>query len=157
MTELDHKLIGLLRQDGRRSVSALAADLGVTRATVRNRLAKLVESGVVLGYSVILKGDAVEQSIRAIMLIEIEGKATDKVVQQLLRLPDVQALHTTNGRWDLVAEIGTETLEQFDDILHQMRLVEGIASSETNLLLSTRKHRARKACRDGWRQGRWDN
>lgn len=141
MAAIDRKLIALLRQDGRRSVSDLAMDLGVTRATVRNRLTKLSDTGFILGYSVILKADTIEHPVRAIMLIEIEGKASDKVVKQLHGLADVQTIHTTNGRWDLIVEIGTETLDQFDDVLRQVRLFEGIAASETNLLLSTRKHR----------------
>ena len=141
MADINRKLIALLRQNGRKSLSNLATELGVTRVTVRNRLRKLTDAGIILGYSVILKGDAMEQPIRAIMCIEIEGKGSDRVIDKLRGLPEVLAIYTTNGRWDLMAEIGTETLEQFDEILRQVRLFEGIASSETNLFLSTRKHR----------------
>ena len=89
----------------------------------------------------ILKTDTLEQPIRAIMSIEIEGKASDKVIKKLHGLAEIQAIYTTNGRWDLIAEIGTETLEQFDEVLRKVRLFEGIATSETSLLLATRKYR----------------
>jgi DNA-binding Lrp family transcriptional regulator len=51
----------------------------------------------------------------------------------------VQTLHTTNGRWDIVAELRAENLEEFDRVLGRIRLVDGIASTETSLLLSTHK------------------
>ena len=54
--------------------------------------------------------------------------------------PAVSALHTTNGRWDIVAELRADTLEEFDRVLGRIRRIEGVATSETNLLLSTLKY-----------------
>jgi DNA-binding Lrp family transcriptional regulator len=48
-------------------------------------------------------------------------------------------VHSTNGRWDVIAEIGTESLEAFDEVLARIRKLEGVATSETSLLLSTKK------------------
>jgi DNA-binding Lrp family transcriptional regulator len=58
------------------------------------------------------------------------------VVAALRRLPEVVKIYSTNGRWDLVAEIRTEDLAGFDQTLRQLRDVEGIAASETSLLLA---------------------
>jgi len=46
-------------------------------------------------------------------------------------------LHTTNGRWDIVAELRAENLEDFDRALERIRLIPGIANTETNILLSS--------------------
>ncbi|MEP9398896.1 Lrp/AsnC family transcriptional regulator [Mesorhizobium sp. KR2-14] len=137
MDALDEKLITLLRHDGRRSISDLAADLGVSRATVRARLERLEKAGEIIGYTVILRADAVGQPVRGIMMIEIEGVAADRVIRALGGFPEVSAVHTTNGRWDLVAELGTATLTDFDAALRRIRLIPGITGSETNLLLAT--------------------
>ncbi len=137
MDALDEKLITLLRHDGRRSISDLAADLGVSRATVRARLERLEKAGDIIGYTVILRADAVGQPVRGIMMIEIEGVAADRVIRALGGFPEVSAVHTTNGRWDLVAELGTATLTDFDAALRRIRLIPGITGSETNLLLAT--------------------
>jgi len=51
----------------------------------------------------------------------------------------VQAVHTTNGKWDLIAEIGTATLPELDEVIARIRSLEGVTTSETNLLLTTRK------------------
>ena len=144
MDTLDRKLIALLRHDARRSISDLAVDLGVSRATVKARMERLEKSGDIVGYTVILRADAVDQRIRGIMMIEIEGHAADKVVQALGGLSEVSVIHTTNGRWDLIVELGTATLTHLDAVLRRIRLIPGVTNSETNLLLATpRSTRAR--------------
>lgn len=146
MDQLDQQLVTLLRHDGRRSVSDLAVELGVSRATVRARMERLQRSGDILGYTVILRADAVELPVRAVMMIEIEGHVLEKVIRQLGGFPEVLAIHTTNGRWDLVVELGASTLTDFDSVLRRIRLLPGITGSDTSLLLTTpRTTRARLA------------
>ncbi|TRL42740.1 Lrp/AsnC family transcriptional regulator [Rhizobium straminoryzae] len=144
MDDLDTRLITLLRHDARRSVSDLAIALGVSRATVRARMERLEASGRILGYTVILRADAVDLPVRGIMMIEIEGRVTDRVINALGGFPEVSEIHTTNGRWDLIAELGAASLAELDAVLRRIRLVPGITASETNLLLATpRSTRAR--------------
>ncbi len=137
MDDLDTRLVTLLRHDARRSISDLAVDLGVSRATVRARMERLERSGEILGYTVILRADAVDQNVRGIMLIEIEGHAADRVIKALGGFSEVSTIHTTNGRWDIVVELGTDSLGAFDAVLRRIRLIPGITGSETNLLLAT--------------------
>jgi DNA-binding Lrp family transcriptional regulator len=137
MDTLDQKLIALLRHNARRSVSDLAVDLGVSRATVKARMERLEKSGDIVGYTVILRADAVDQRIRGVMMIEIEGHAADRVVRALGGFSEVSTIHTTNGRWDLVVELGTAGLTEFDAVLRRIRLIPGITGSETSLLLAT--------------------
>jgi DNA-binding Lrp family transcriptional regulator len=137
LDELDQQLISALRADGREPVATLARRLGVTRATVNSRLDRLVESGTVLGFSVRIREEHDPRSVRSISLIEVEGRATDSVIKRLRGLPEIQSLHTTNGGWDLVAEVRTNSLANFDRVLGQIRSVEGVLNSETSLLLTS--------------------
>jgi DNA-binding Lrp family transcriptional regulator len=139
MDENDRKLVSVLRHNGRASVSDLAATLGLSRATVRARLDRLQTSGEIVGFTVVLKDDVARDPVRALMMIGIEGRGTDRVIRQLNSLPQVRALHSTNGRWDVIAELGTDTLEALDDVLFRIRKFDGVTQSETSLLLSTRK------------------
>lgn len=137
MDDFDSKLVTLLRHNARRSISDLATDLGSSRATVRSRMEKLEKDGSILGYTVILRADAVELPVRGIMMVEIEGRAADRVIKALGGFPEVSEIHTTNGRWDLIVELGTTTLAEFDNVLRRVRLVPGITATETNLVLAT--------------------
>lgn len=138
MDTLDVRLVSLLRENARASVAALAKQLGVSRGTVQNRIDKLVESRVLLGFTVRTTAEAASHRIRAMTTIRTEGDA-DVVLKTLRGYPAVRALHTTNGRWDIVAEIGTDSLETFDAVLRRIRGIKGVANSETSLLLSTQK------------------
>ena len=139
MDDLDHRLIGLLREDARVSVATLAKRLRVARGTVQNRLAKMQRDGTIAGYTVRLRPEVDEHRIIALMTIAVEGNRLESVVRLLRGDPAIQALHTTNGRWDLVAEIRADTLQTFDRVLSRIRLVEGISGTETSLLLATHK------------------
>lgn len=139
MDDTDHRLISALRHDARASLSDLAIGLGVSRTTVRSRIEKLQRSGDILGFSVVLRDDAARDPVRGLMMLGIEGRGTDRILRQLGGLSAVRAMHTTNGRWDVIVEIGTSTLEDLDRILAQIRKFDGISASETSLLLSTRK------------------
>lgn len=95
------------------------------------------QRGDIVGYTVVLRADAVSMPVRGIMLIQLEGRAADRVVDVLGGYPDIAAVHTTNGKWDLIVEIGAENLTDFDAVLRRVRLIPGVTASETNLLLAT--------------------
>ena len=139
MDDTDTQLIALLRADARRSVASLAKALRVARGTVQNRISKLEAQGVIVGYTVRLKPEAEGHRIRALMTIAVEGNRAGAVLRALRGDPAVETVHSTNGRWDIIAELRAESLEAFDQVLSRIRLIEGIANTETSLLLSTHK------------------
>jgi DNA-binding Lrp family transcriptional regulator len=139
MDDIDRQLISALRDNARTSVASLAKSLRVARGTVQNRLAKLESDGTIAGYTVRLKPQAEEHRIRALMTIAVEGNRSDEVIRALRGDPAVGALHSTNGRWDIVAELRADSLEAFDRVLARIRLLAGISNTETSLLLSTHK------------------
>ena len=138
MDELDNGLVALLRRNARASLSELAADLNVTRATIRTRLDRLVQSGQIAGFTVQTRADVAPNPVRGLMMLEIAGRGAERIIRSLRAIGAVSAVHTTNGSWDLIVEIGTETLEDFDEILTRIRKLDGINRSETNLLLTSR-------------------
>lgn len=133
----DQRLIALLRQDARQSVAALAAKLGVSRGTVNNRIAKLEAKGVIVGYTVQLRPDVRPNDIRAWMGILVEGNQTRAVIANLLGEPGVAALHDTNGRWDLLAELRAATMSELSQVLERIRLLKGIRGTETSIHLAS--------------------
>lgn len=139
MDETDNRLISALRHDARASLSDLSLQLGLSRTTVRARMEKLQKRGDIVGYSVVLREDTLRDPVRGLMMIAIEGRGTERILRQLQGISAVRSLYSTNGRWDVIAEIGTDTLESFDEVLFAIRRLDGVTASETSLLLSTRK------------------
>ena len=138
MDDTDQRLLAALRHDARASLSDLAITLGISRSTVRSRIERLRQRGDILGFTVVLKDDALRDPVRGLMMIGIEGRGTDRIVRQLSGLPEVRAVHSTSGRWDIIVEIGTQSLEALDQVLSRVRRFDGVATSETSLLLATR-------------------
>ncbi|MGJ4854529.1 Lrp/AsnC family transcriptional regulator [Labrys sp. KB_33_2] len=137
MDDIDRQLLTLLRHNGRRSISDLAGELGLSRATVRARIERMEAQGDIIGYTVILKADAIAMPVRGIVMIEVEGRAADRVIDILGGFPEISAVHTTNGRWDIVVEFATLNLSDLDAVLRRVRLIQGVTASETHLLLAT--------------------
>ncbi len=139
LDDTDHALIAALRRDGRASLSDLAGHLKVSRATVRSRMERLQARGEIQGFTVVTRGDITQMPVRGLMMIAIEGRGAERVRDRLAGFAEVQAVHSTNGRWDLIAEIGTRTLEEFDEVLARIRKLDSVTGSETSLMLSTRR------------------
>ena len=137
MDELDHSLISLLRTNPRMNIADLAHKLGVSRGTVTNRLRKLEDTQVIVGYTVRLKPEAEPERIRAWMGVLVEGNQTRQVIASLLGEPGVSALHDTNGRWDLLAELEARSMSELSQVLERIRLISGIRSTETSIHLTT--------------------
>ncbi len=137
MDVTDNQLIALLRKDARTSIAVLAKKLGVSRGTVSNRITKLEDAGLIVGYTVRLRPDAQPNEIKAWMGIAVEGNETRAVIGSLLGEPGVATLHDTNGRWDLLAELRAANLAELSQVLERIRLVRGISSTETSIHLDT--------------------
>jgi DNA-binding Lrp family transcriptional regulator len=142
LDETDRQLIAILRKNARTSVVDLARQLKVARATVQNRMNRLERDGVIVNYTVTLKADAEDSPVRALMSIATETSKEENVVGVLRGYPSVVALHQTTGRWDLIAELHTDSLVMFNSIVGQIRNIDGVKTTESNLLLDSHAYTA---------------
>ena len=131
-------IVSLLQKDGRMSVQDMAQALGLTRATVSKRMDKLETSGVIAGYTAVVRKDFFHKKIRGWVMITAVPNKEEKAIVDMKLIPEVSKIYTTNGRWDLAVEIRAADLESFDAALSKIRQVRGIESTETHLLLSSR-------------------
>lgn len=145
LSDMDQQLLAALRRQGRAGLSELSTLLGCSRATVRSHMQRLEAAGEIVGYTVQTRGDLAPWPVRAIMLIAIEGRGAGRIMARLAGLPLVQAVHSTNGKWDLIAELGAPSLEALDAVIFRIREIDGVTGSETNLLLSSQKALGSKA------------
>ena len=99
---------------------------------------KLKETGEISGFTVITKSDVSPAPVRGLVMLQIEGTGTHTIRQKLLLLQQVYSVHTTNGKWDMIVDLGTQSLAELDEILSKIRKFSGVKGSETSLLLSTK-------------------
>jgi DNA-binding Lrp family transcriptional regulator len=139
LDDIDRALIAALRADSRTPIATLARRVALSRGAVQNRINRLIEQGAILGFTVRLPPQGEPHRVRAIMSVAVEGQRSRDVLAALRGFVEVTAVHTTNGRWDLVAELEAESLANFSRALDRIREIKGIATTETSLLLETRR------------------
>ncbi len=137
LDDLDHRLIALLRSNSRTPVAALARELGVNRSTVTSRIDRLVDNGVIEGFTLRVSGDLEHDSVQGVMLVATENSRSPEIVRELRGYPELEQLHSTTGTWDLVLQIRAKNLSEFDLVLERVRAVPGVRTTQTNLLFSS--------------------
>ena len=125
-----------LKKDSRASVTTLSGEIGVARATIQASIKRLVEAGVIQRFTIDIDPLTERDLVRAVMSIEVQGVMTSTVIRALKLMPEIISLHSTNGIWDLVAQIETPDLMSFDLLLRRTREIEGILNTQTSILLN---------------------
>ncbi len=142
LDETDRRLLALLGANARTPVAKLGTRLGLARTTVQARLDRLERNGVIAGYTVKLSDDARAGQIRATVLIHLTPSAQSAVLRQLERLPAVERVHTTSGRFDLACQLRTQSTLALDETLDRIGEIDGVLALESLIHLSTRIDRA---------------
>ena len=135
----DRQLIEELRENARLPTATLAKRLGVSRGTVQNRIDRLQQAGLLLGFTIRLRGDAEAGSIRAITALELRSGEAKAAIAALKHTPEVSRIYSTNGRWDLVVELRAPDLAALDRVLGEIKSIRAVTHSETNILLAELK------------------
>lgn len=142
MDETDKKLLDVLRDNARISLSSLSRVLGLSRSTVQDRINKLESRGIIAGYTVRLRQDIAAREIRAQVMLKIVPKALDDVVSFCRRQSAVTALHTISGEYDMAAMLRAETTAELDAAIDAIALLKGVERTQTSVILSTKFERA---------------
>jgi DNA-binding Lrp family transcriptional regulator len=139
MDDTDRKLLALLRADARTPVARLARLVNLSRGAVQNRIERMLADGEIAAFTVRTSPEAEAAQVRAIMGVAVEGERSAAVLRALRGFAEVEAVHMTNGRWDMIVELVTDSLAGFSNALDNIRLIDGIAATETSLLLRTHR------------------
>ncbi len=139
MDDIDRKLVDLLRANARAPVASLAKAVNLSRGAAQNRIDRMIARGDIAGFTIRVGAASQAERVRAIMAIAVAGERSGAVLRRLRGFPEVEAVHMTNGRWDMIAELETESLAGFSAALDGIRLIDGISATETSLLLTTHR------------------
>ncbi|MEC9434756.1 MAG: Lrp/AsnC family transcriptional regulator [Pseudomonadota bacterium] len=135
LTAADRRLLAELRDNARASITELALAAGVSRTTARSRLDALVRDGRIRRFTIETDLDDAD-AVRAICMVELQGRMSREVIRKLRALPEVDSIHSTSGAWDLVVALRARSLAEFDRALRDLREIPGVSNSETSLLLA---------------------
>ena len=138
---LDRRLLSLLQANARAPTADLARQLGVARTTVVARLARLEQSGVVVGYTVRLSATEGTQGVQAFVNLSVSPKAGKAVIDRLSMLPELRQLAAVSGEFDYLAVLRASNTQRLDALLDEIGEIEGVLRTTTSVLLAMRVDR----------------
>lgn len=141
LNELDTRLLALLEANARETTSALARKLGVARSTVQNRLERLERNGIVQGYTVRYTLPYESGLVRAHVMLSADTQKTRAVEAALKKFSEIKALYSVSGQYDMLAVVQAETTARLDEVLDNIRAIEGIEDTNSSVILSTKFER----------------
>ena len=137
----DHALIQQLQHNARASITDLAKALNLSRTTVQQRLQRLEEKQIILGYTVRVAENVAKNTIKAHVLVKTDAYNSKHICDQLTQIPQIDTLLSISGRYDIIAMLSVTDTHQLEVILDQMWDIEGIVDTESSVVMSTRLDR----------------
>src|SRR2546427_10921391 len=137
--DVDRKILGALQKDARASFKKVGREIGVSEATVFVRVKKLRDKGVLRGFKAIVDPSAIGKPLTAIMLIRAQPKSLPGMLDALKKLEDIYEIYDVTGQYYSIIKIRTSGTEQLSKIIDEIGTIEGIAGTETIIVLRTGK------------------
>jgi DNA-binding Lrp family transcriptional regulator len=140
-SESEERLISVLREDVRATISDIARKLKVSRATVQARIAKLENDGIIVGYTLLLGKDYLNQFVSAHVSIAVEQRSSSIVSSGLMKIEQVSAVHAISGEYDMISILHARSTEQLNRLIDKIGNLEGVVRTNTSVILETKEKR----------------
>ncbi len=141
LTETDQQLLSLLRENARASTALIARRLGLSRTTVQSRIERLEREGVISGYTVRVHDEYERRHVRAHIMIAVHQKQMTPVVAALRAMPELRALYTVSGVFDLIAICAVPAVSEMDELTDRIGAIEGVDRTTSSIVLATKFER----------------
>jgi DNA-binding Lrp family transcriptional regulator len=137
----EQQLLRLLQENSRRTVSDLANELGLSRATVQQTMERLERKGVIQGYTIKINPHYQQQQVSAYIMISVIPKKTADIVRQIYKEPQLDMLCTISGQYDLIAKVTEATTEALDNSIDRIATLDGVEKTLSHIVLSRKVDR----------------
>lgn len=139
LDDVDKAILRRLQEDARISFKDIAKDVGTSEATIFVRVKKLQKSGVIKAFRAIVNPKSVGKQVTAFALVKAEPKSYPKMLAQLASFEDICEIYDVTGAYYSIIKMRTSTSEQLAQMLDRIGEIEGVAGTETVIVLRTIK------------------
>jgi len=148
LDDIDLHLLDLIQEDCRTSLVRLGEQVGLSAPAVLERMKKLEAARVVTGYRALVDGRRVGLDITAFIGVIISHPTLiGDFERQIVALPDVLECHHVTGEYTLLLKIKTRNTSSLEQLISQIRSLDGVGRTETMVVLSTHTERVQLALR----------
>ncbi|MEK9731669.1 MAG: Lrp/AsnC family transcriptional regulator [Candidatus Poseidoniales archaeon] len=139
LDHIDQSLLKALQEDARRSQRDLAKVVGISQGTVANRLRRLEEEGVILGYQVKINPEKIGYGMTIMAGLRIVKGKMIEVQHKISSDPRVFAVYDVTGDWDSIVLARVKNRQDLDNLTKTVFTLDGVARSFTHVVLNTVK------------------
>ncbi len=138
MDETDLEILRLLRENARATLAHISGEIGLSSPSVKDRIDKMEREGVILGYRPVLDHGRLGKGLTAFVQLTLAYNqcCDDDLAEVLGKLPGVVEGHYTDGDYDILLKVVTESPENLRDLLNEINAVEGVANTKTIISLT---------------------
>jgi len=136
---LDLKIIRCLTEDARSTYKHIAEEAGVSEATVKNRIDKLVREGIIKKFTIIMNYRKLGRAIKAFIGLKVQPAKIPDIVEVIAKNPDVHVLYRTSGDVDLLIEVIFEQMEDLNRFLERELALDGIIGTVVTIVIGPYK------------------
>ena len=136
---LDLRIIRSLSENGRKPFKAIAEELEVSDATVRKRVNRLKDDGIIKQFNVLIDYDKIGRVIKAFIGLKINPQSLSSIVAHFEHNPDIQVLYRTTGQADIFMEVIFTDMRELNSFLETDLTIDGILGTEVNIVIGPYK------------------
>jgi Lrp/AsnC family transcriptional regulator, leucine-responsive regulatory protein len=135
--DINRKIIALLAADGRMSFTELARQTGLSVSAVQQRVRRLEQRGVIMGYTATISADEIGLPLTAFVSIKpFDPAAPDDAPVRLAHLTAIEACHSVAGDENYILKVRVASPRELEDVLQEIRAAASV-STRTTIVLST--------------------
>ncbi len=140
LDEIDKQILRILQKNARTSYREIQEQLGISIGTIHNRISKLKETGVVQGYTLRLNNEKLGYKLIFLIRINIDGKHTEEILEELKNIPEVCSVFHTTGEQSAALICRFKASEDVHDFIRELNQREYITRTNSNMVLKEYKN-----------------
>ncbi len=133
--ELDRKILSLLQRDARLSYREIAKELKVAVGTVYNRLKRMEERGIILGFAPKLNYEKLGYELTAIIGIKAQGKKIIEIEREIAKNEHVTCVYDVTGEYDIIAVAKFRGREDMNRFVKWLLSIDGVEKTNTHVAM----------------------
>ena len=139
---IDVRILEVLQDNARVSISELSKQVNLSLSAVSERLKKLENSNIIEQYTTVLNPSAMEKDLSAIMMISMEDPSdTAEFTRLVQEQNEILECHYITGTYDYVLKITTKNMATLEALMNKIKSIKSIKHTETNVIFSTIKNK----------------
>jgi len=136
---LDMKIVKCLIENARTTYRAISSEVGVSEATVKNRIDGLMDDGVITKFTAVLDYHKLGRAIKSFIGLKVQPSKLQSIVEEMKAHPDVHVLYRTSGDVDLFLEVIFEKMEDLNTFLEEELVFDGILGTVVTIVIGPYK------------------